>query len=56
MESQKTLSLVDELWEKWFIEGLSEFIKIPNLTPLVDPNYATNGLLEQAIDLVDSYV
>ena len=48
--------MVDSLWDNWFVEGLSEFIKIPNLTPLVDPNYKTNGLLERAIDLVDTYV
>jgi hypothetical protein len=50
------LSFVDAHWEKWFIAGLSDFIRVPNLTPMVDPEYLKNGLVEKAIELVDDYV
>lgn len=36
--------------------GLSDFIKVPNLTPMVDPDYLENGLNEQAMKLVDDYI
>jgi acetylornithine deacetylase/succinyl-diaminopimelate desuccinylase-like protein len=56
MDFDKTSQFVDGLWESWFVPGLSDFINVPNLTPMVDPEYLTNGKLEQAIDLVDTYI
>jgi hypothetical protein len=44
---------VDEFWDSWFVKGLSDFVEVPNLTPMVDEHYQTNGLLEKAIDVVD---
>ena len=56
MDKEKTLESVNQYWDSWYVAGLSDFIRIPNLSPMCDPNYTTNGLLEQAIDLVDSYI
>jgi hypothetical protein len=44
------------MWEQWYIDGLKEFIRVPNLSLLYDAEYQTNGLNEQAIELVDRYV
>ena len=46
---------MDEYYDSWFVKGLADFIRVPNLTPMVDPEYLTNGKLEKAIELVDSY-
>ena len=51
-----TKAFIDTHWEPWFVTGLSDFISCPNLTPMVDPNYLVNGLIQQAIKLVDDYV
>jgi len=56
LDKEATLSYVDAHWESWFIAGLSDFIRTPNLTPMVDPDYLKNGLIEKAIQLVDDYV
>ena len=56
MQKEKTLEFVESQWDNWFVKGLSEFIAIPNLTPMVDSEYLTNGLLEQAMDHVDTYI
>jgi len=56
IDKDKTLKTVSDLWDSWYMAGLMDFIRIPNLTPLVDAEYKTNGLLEKAIDLVDDYV
>ena len=56
MKKNETEKLVNKYWKDWYLKGLMEFIRIPNLTPMVDENYTTNGLLERAMDLVDSYV
>ena len=55
MNKEATEKFISEQWDSWYMEGLQAFIRIPNLSLLFDPNYQTNGLLEQAIDLVDSY-
>jgi acetylornithine deacetylase/succinyl-diaminopimelate desuccinylase-like protein len=55
-DKQATLAYIDSLWDSWFVKGLCEFIETPNLTPMVDNEYLTNGLVEKAIQLVDDYV
>ena len=55
-EKNATLKLVEEFWESWYVNGISDFVRVPNLTPMVDENYSTNGLLKQAIDLIQKYV
>jgi hypothetical protein len=56
MIKEKTLEIVQKHWDSWFVQGLSDFISVENLTPMVDPNYLTNGKLEEAIELVDKYI
>ena len=56
MDPIKTKQIIDKYWESWWIEGLSEFIKVPNLTTMVDKEYLTNGLVWRAIELVDTYI
>lgn len=56
MDIKKTSEIIDAHWDSWFIPGLSDFIRETNLTPMVDPDYLTNGLVEKAYKLVDSYI
>lgn len=56
MNKEKTLQYIDSKWEDWFVTGLSDFVRVPNQTPMVDPDYLTNGLVQKAIELVDSYI
>jgi len=52
----ETRKNIESLWDSWFVAGLSDFIRIPNLTPMVDPDYLKNGLNEQAMECVDGYI
>ncbi len=56
MNKEATLKFVEENFDSWFVKGLSDFVRIPNLTTMVDDQYLTNGLNEQAIQLVDDYI
>jgi len=47
---------IDEKWDDWYVKGLSDFIRVPNLSPNYDADFLTNGLIEQAIELVDNYI
>lgn len=55
-EFEATKNAVDMWWEDWYVKGLMDFIRIPNLTPMVDETYQTNGLLEKAMECVDGYI
>ena len=46
---------VGERFSSWFIPGLSDFVRVPNLSPMFDPEYFTNGRLEEAIECIDKY-
>jgi acetylornithine deacetylase/succinyl-diaminopimelate desuccinylase-like protein len=53
---EKTKENIDKYWDSWYVPGLCDFIRIPNLTPMVDPDYLTNGLNEQAMAQVDGCI
>jgi len=56
VKKDATLKNVDAVWDDWYVKGLSDFIRIPNLTPMVDDEFLTNGLIQKAMDLVDDYI
>ncbi|CDW83647.1 peptidase m20 [Stylonychia lemnae] len=56
MESKDTATIVDEHYDSWFVPGLSDFVRVPNLTMMADNNFATNGLIQQAMECVDNYI
>jgi len=56
LDVEKTKENIEQFWDSWYVPGLSDFIRIPNLTPMVDPDYLTNGLCEQSMELVDKYI
>uniref|UniRef100_A0A7S1R526 Peptidase M20 dimerisation domain-containing protein n=1 Tax=Neobodo designis TaxID=312471 RepID=A0A7S1R526_NEODS len=39
-------------WDAEVVPTLSEYIKVPNLSPMFDPDFATNGLQEKAFALL----
>ena len=50
INKEETNKYLDEKYESWFIKHLSDFVRIPNLSPAYDPEYMTNGLREKAIE------
>lgn len=49
-------SYIDAKFEESFVKPLQDFVRIPNLTPMVDPEYATNGLVQKAMECVDKHI
>ena len=45
----KMKNLIEETWENDIIPSLSEYIRIPALSPAFDPNWYENGHIEKAI-------
>jgi len=56
VDKDATLKVVEANWDSWFIPGLSDFVRVPNLTPMVDAEYLTNGLVEKSMECVDGYI
>ena len=56
VNKEATDANIDEKWDDWYVKGLSDFIRVPNLSPNYDAEFLTNGRIEQAMDLVDNYI
>jgi hypothetical protein len=56
VNKDKTAQIIGEWWENWYVKGLSDFVECPNLSPLFDENFHTNGLTQDAMKIVDDYV
>jgi len=56
MNRDKTQATIEEHWDSWWIPALQDFVRIPNLTTMVDPDYLTNGLVEKAMEQVDGEI
>jgi hypothetical protein len=53
MDKKSTMRYIRSKWDEWLVAGISDFVRVPNLTTLVDKEYLTNGLLEKAAEVVD---
>eukprot|EP00668_Euglena_longa_P040312 GGOE01053094.1.p1 GENE.GGOE01053094.1~~GGOE01053094.1.p1 ORF type:complete len:609 (-),score=152.40 GGOE01053094.1:249-2075(-) len=50
------LDFLNAKWDSDCIPVLEEYIRIPCQSPAYDPEWATNGLIEQAMDLLHGWV
>lgn len=56
MNKEATQKFIEQNFDSWFVKGLSDFVRVPNLTPMVDTEYLNNGLVEKSIECVDKYI
>lgn len=56
MDTKKTQAYIDAVWDESILPKLHEYITIPNVSPVFDEDWATNGLLDQAVDLAAEWV
>lgn len=54
MDNTKTKEFVDSHWQG-FVDALSNFVRVPNLTPSCSDTFYTDGLTQKAYDVVDAY-
>ncbi|HEX9082597.1 MAG TPA: M20/M25/M40 family metallo-hydrolase, partial [Holophagaceae bacterium] len=47
---------IDQQWDRDIIPTLERYIEIPNQSPDYDPEWRTNGLLQQAVELARAWV
>lgn len=56
MNTKRADSFVDKFWDEKVIPTIQEYISIPNLSPLFDPEWQSNGHLDRAVELVRGWV
>ena len=50
MDTKKNSQFCDQRWDTSVIPELIEYIKIPNKSPMFDPDWQKNGYMDQVVD------
>ena len=56
MNADQTRALVDETWTSSIVPTLEQYIRIPNQSPLFDPDWKRNGHMHRAVALARAWV
>ena len=56
MDPKKVFTYVDSVWEESILPALKDYITIPNVSPIFDKEWASNGLLDRAVELAANWV
>jgi acetylornithine deacetylase/succinyl-diaminopimelate desuccinylase-like protein len=52
MDSTQAKSLIDTLWSESIVPELVEYVRIPNKSPVFDPDWEAHGHMEKAVQLM----
>ena len=55
MESKAISDFVGGLWDEQIVPQLTEYIKIPNKSPMFDAQWASRGYMDQAVALMETW-
>ena len=55
MNKNKTESLINQTWDNSIIPQLCEYIKIPNKSPMFDPDWEKHGYMDQAVIMFEEW-
>ena len=55
MTDTALLAHADRVWDDSILPTLVEYVRIPNKSPLFDPDWARNGYMEEAVDLAEAW-
>jgi len=55
MDIERIRAYVDRLWDTSILPELVEYIRIPNKSPLFDPDWEQHGYMARAVDLIASW-
>lgn len=56
MTADATRTLVDRVWDSSIVPTLEQYIRIPNQSPLFDPDWKKNGHMHRAVALARDWV
>jgi acetylornithine deacetylase/succinyl-diaminopimelate desuccinylase-like protein len=56
MNDDKIYDFVAEVWDRQIVPQLTEYIKIPNKSPMFDAQWVEHGYMKEAMDLIETWV
>ncbi len=56
MDSSQLAVSIDDVWTRSVVPTLERYIRIPNQSPLFDPNWKRNAYMQQAVKLAKDWV
>lgn len=55
MNIEQNKAFVNDIWEKTIVPTLMDYIRIPNKSPLFDPEWKQNGHMDKAVALISDW-
>ena len=55
MDTKAIARFIETLWDDEIVGQLTEYIRIPNKSPFFDPQWATNGYMDDAVKLMERW-
>ena len=55
LDSAKLHKFVDQVWGDEIVPTLVEYIKIPNKSPMFDPDWAAHGYMDAAVAMFEAW-
>ena len=56
MDPQRIGSSIGDAWDRSIVPTLERYIRIPNQSPLFDPEWKAHGYMHQAVELAREWV
>lgn len=56
MNNQSIYAFCEQMWESQILPQLTEYIRIPNKSPMFDLQWEQHGYMREAMDLIESWV
>ena len=56
MDAESVVERVARVWDESAIPAITEYIRIPNLSPAFDPEWTAHGHMDRAVDLVTAWM
>ena len=55
MDTKKTENFVNGMWDDSIVPELEEYIRLPNKSPMFDPDWEANGHMEKAVRMLEDW-
>jgi acetylornithine deacetylase/succinyl-diaminopimelate desuccinylase-like protein len=55
MDAKQLSGMIGRTWEDSIIDRLTAYVRIPNKSPMFDPDWERHGYMEQAIELMAAW-
>lgn len=55
MDNEQSASFVNQMWDDSIIPELCEYIKVPNKSPMFDPDWEAHGYMDEAVAMLETW-